>query len=156
VVEVQNSLGQWQSIEESLAGIVMAQRFKILTDEHIAKAVVTQLRKNSVFVEHVEDTIGKGTLDPDILEYAHTHGFTLLTHDERIVSHISARLDAGNDHSGIFVALNICEVLKELAILWKKLLFGMLPLKGVQPPSKMTCIIKSNISANKVLQWHFN
>ena len=83
----------------------MAQnQFKILTDEHIAGGVVQQLRKNGVTVERVEDTVGKGTPDPDVLEYAHQHGYVLLTHDEHIRRHLKVRNDAGLDHSGIFIA----------------------------------------------------
>jgi hypothetical protein len=82
------------------------QRFMIITDEQIAMAVVIQLRKQGVFVERVEDTVGKGTPDPEILEYAFAKGYTLLTHDERIVGHVTDRLDAGNNHAGVFIAPN--------------------------------------------------
>jgi hypothetical protein len=85
----------------------MAQnQFKILTDEHIAGGVVQQLRKNGVMVERVEDTVGKGTPDPDVLEYANQHGYTLLTHDESIVAHITNRLNSGSNHCGVFIAPN--------------------------------------------------
>jgi predicted nuclease of predicted toxin-antitoxin system len=82
------------------------QRFMILTDEQVAKAIVTQLRNHGVVVERVEDTVGKGTLDPELLEYAYTNGYTLLTHDERIVGHITARLETGKEHAGVFIALH--------------------------------------------------
>jgi len=83
----------------------MAQnQFMILTDEHIAGGVVQQLRKNGVKVERVEDTVGKGTPDPDVLEYAHQNGYTLLTHDERITNHVKSRTDAGLHYNGVFIA----------------------------------------------------
>jgi hypothetical protein len=85
----------------------MAQnQFRILTDEHIAGAIVQQLRNNGVDVARVEDTIGKGTPDPDVLEYAYQHGYTFLTHDEAIVAHTTSRLNSGKSHAGVFIAPN--------------------------------------------------
>ena len=83
---------------------MVQSQFRILTDEHIASGVVQQLRKNGVKVERVEDTVGKGTPDPDVLEYAYQHGYTLLTHDEALVGHTTNRLDSGKSHCGVFIA----------------------------------------------------
>ncbi|MDQ7025876.1 MAG: DUF5615 family PIN-like protein [Anaerolineae bacterium] len=83
---------------------MIENQFKILTDEHIAKAIVQQLRKNGVIVDRVEDTVGKGTPDPDLIEYAHQNNYCLLTHDEHIVSHVKNRANAGFQHSGVFIA----------------------------------------------------
>lgn len=85
----------------------MAQnQLRILTDEHIAKAIVQQLRNKGVDVDRVEDTVGKGTLDPAILEYAYDNGCTFLTHDEAIVGHTTNRLNSGKNHNGVFIAPN--------------------------------------------------
>jgi hypothetical protein len=85
----------------------MAQnQFRILTDEHIVGAIVQQLRHNGVDVARVEDTIGKGTPDPDMIQYAHENGYCLLTHDEQILGHVKNRTNEGLEHSGLFVAGN--------------------------------------------------
>ena len=78
--------------------------FKLLVDENIASVVIDQLTKKNVEVKRVSDFLPEGTPDPDMLEFAHESGYVLLTHDERITSHISSRRKEGKDHSGVFIA----------------------------------------------------
>ena len=80
--------------------------FAILTDEHIHRNIVTQLRARGMTVERVEDTVGKSTLDPKVLDYAYNNGLALLTHDESIGEHITERFNDGKGHAGVFIAPN--------------------------------------------------
>jgi predicted nuclease of predicted toxin-antitoxin system len=77
--------------------------FKILADVHIPAAVVEQLRKRGVTIETVPDLLGQDTPDPDILEYANQHGYTVLTHDKKMQKHVNDRVATGKEHCGVFI-----------------------------------------------------
>lgn len=82
----------------------MAEEFRILADENVAKAVVGQLVKNGIIAERVQNVLPESTPDPDVLEYCYQHGYALVTHDERITGHIKIRQDAGQEYCGVFIA----------------------------------------------------
>lgn len=82
---------------------MFTSKFVILTDENIGKNIVEQLRAKGVQVDRVEDVLGKGTLDPTILEYAHENGYALLTYDESILQHITDRFAENKNHHGVFI-----------------------------------------------------
>ena len=73
-------------------------------DENIAAAVIDQLAEKDVDIRRVSHVLPEGTLDPDILAYAHENGYALLTHDEHITRHIATRHREGKGHAGVFIA----------------------------------------------------
>jgi len=50
--------------------------------------------------------LGQDAQDPDILEYAFQNGYTILTHDKKIQTHINDRIAEGKNHCGVFIALD--------------------------------------------------
>ena len=78
--------------------------FKLLADENIAGAVIDQLAEKDVTIRRVSHVLPEGTLDPDILAYAHENGYALLTHDEQITRHITTRHNEGKGQGGVFIA----------------------------------------------------
>jgi predicted nuclease of predicted toxin-antitoxin system len=79
-------------------------KFHILTDENVNNAVSEQLRKRGVDATRVIDVVPAGTKDDDLLEYAYQHGYSIVTHDERIRKHVEKRLASGKEHCGVFIA----------------------------------------------------
>jgi hypothetical protein len=82
----------------------MTEALKILADENIVNAVVQQLVKNGVDAIRLIEVLAESTLDPDVLEYCHEHGFALVTHDKSIRSHLTTRTNEGKEHAGVFIA----------------------------------------------------
>ena len=77
---------------------------KLLADENIAAAVIDQLAGKGVEIRRVSHVQPQGTLDPDVLAYAHENGYALLTHDEQITRHIVTWHKDGKGHGGVFIA----------------------------------------------------
>ena len=73
-------------------------------DENIAAAVIDQLAEKDVDIRRVSHVLPEGTLDPDVLAYAHENGYALLTHDEQIIGLIATRHREGIGHAGVFIA----------------------------------------------------
>jgi predicted nuclease of predicted toxin-antitoxin system len=83
----------------------MAQNeFKILVDENMTRAITSQLNAKGVTATQVQDVLPEGTGDPEVLEYAYQNGYILLTFDEHIAKHVSARLNEAKEHCGVFIA----------------------------------------------------
>lgn len=74
-----------------------------MTDEHIPNAVVTELTKRGVHVQRLIDILEEGTPDPEVLEYANEHGYTLITADEHITGHIKSHVDKHQEYKGVFI-----------------------------------------------------
>lgn len=56
--------------------------WQFLLDENIDPKVVTSLEKESLFAEHVRDTLGQGADDEDdVLPYAREHDLVVVTSD---------------------------------------------------------------------------
>lgn len=81
------------------------QQFKILADVNIIPAVVEQLRLRGVEADRLIDLLPQNTKDPDILQFAYDNGYTIVTHDKRIPGHVNARIAAGKQYLGVFIAL---------------------------------------------------
>jgi predicted nuclease of predicted toxin-antitoxin system len=79
-------------------------KFLVLTDENISNAVAEQLKKRGVDAERVIDLLPEGTDDDALLEYAYQHGYTIVTHDERIKSHVGQRVAEGKTYCGVIIA----------------------------------------------------
>jgi hypothetical protein len=79
-------------------------KFLVLTDENISNAVAEQLKKRGVDAERVIDLLPEGTDDDALLEYAYEHGYSILTHDERIKSHVEQRVSTGKSYCGVIIA----------------------------------------------------
>jgi predicted nuclease of predicted toxin-antitoxin system len=80
--------------------------FKVLVDENMSRAITNQLIQKGVHAVQVQDILPPSTKDPELLEYAYQHGYSLATHDERITEHITERQNANKEHCGIFIAVN--------------------------------------------------
>src|SRR5690349_12212626 len=81
-------------------------KFLSLVDENMSNAVAEQLQRRGVDTIRVIDVLPTGTKDDRLQEYAYQHGYTLLTHDENIRSHIDNRPSEGKEHCGVFIAPN--------------------------------------------------
>jgi predicted nuclease of predicted toxin-antitoxin system len=104
--------------------------FKILADTNMPFAVVEQLRLRGVEAEYLIHLLPENTKDPDILEYAYENGFTIITYDKKIQSHVNERAEAGKEHPGVFIALDhlqgshgIGKIVEELG-LWHEAIAG--------------------------------
>jgi hypothetical protein len=76
-----------------------------LTDEHIHKPIVNQLRERGVDIVRVEDLGWKGEADVPLLEYAAGEGRALVTGDDDFLAHHVTWQQAGRRHTGIFYVL---------------------------------------------------
>jgi predicted nuclease of predicted toxin-antitoxin system len=83
---------------------VAQNKLLVLIDENMSNAVAEQLRKRGVDVTRVIDILPTGTKDDPLLEYAYQHGYSLVTHDQRIRKHIDKRFAAAKEHCGVFIA----------------------------------------------------
>jgi hypothetical protein len=77
--------------------------FKVMTDEHIANAIAKQLIEKGVDAVRLIDVIDEGTPDPDVLEYCHVNGYTLITLDEQIKRQVEKRVSEGESHAGVLI-----------------------------------------------------
>lgn len=80
--------------------------FKVMTDEHLANAISKQLTQKSVHTVRLIDVLPTGTPDPEVLEYCHIHGFSLITLDERMRGHAETRHMDDKEHAGVFIGTN--------------------------------------------------
>lgn len=75
---------------------------RLLLDEMYPRAIADQLRGRGHDVTSVHDAPGRGSPDPDILEYARTEGRTLVTENVRDFRPLAERLiEAGGSHGGL-------------------------------------------------------
>lgn len=81
--------------------------FKVMTDEHVANAVSEQLIQKNVEAIRLIDVLDSSTPDPEVLEYCHEHGYALITLDRGMDGHAKARVNAGSEHAGIFIAAKV-------------------------------------------------
>lgn len=110
-------------------------RFSILTDEHLPVAINNQLTKKGVENERAINVLPEGTPDPELLAYAHTNGFALLTHDEAIKQPVMDRNANGEDHTGVFIAPNHLQGVKGIGTIVNYLLELDQSIKGVAATS---------------------
>lgn len=80
-----------------------SSQFMVMTDEHLANAIVEQLIRKGVDAVRLIDHLPTGTPDPDVLEYCHEQGYALITLDEPMRGHIHARSQQSLDHAGVFI-----------------------------------------------------
>lgn len=59
---------------------------KILTDEHVPRAVATTLQSEGIETITIYDTELLGVNDPPLLDYATKNGYVILTNDQDFVS----------------------------------------------------------------------
>lgn len=83
---------------------MVMSKLKFFTDEHINKAVVTQLRRRSIKVVRCEDIGMKSKADTELLEYAALNGYALLSMDDDVTRLHTQWLREGRHHAGIFYA----------------------------------------------------
>lgn len=79
---------------------------RLLTDEHIARSLISGLRRliDEVDVVRVQDAGLRTVDDPTILQWAADHGRVLVTHDVRTVPAFAyERVAAGPPMPGVFV-----------------------------------------------------
>jgi predicted nuclease of predicted toxin-antitoxin system len=79
-------------------------KFLVLTDENMENAISEQLKKRGIDASRAIDVLPVGTKDDELLEYAFQHGYSIVTYDKNIASHIDSRLDAGKKYAGVFIA----------------------------------------------------
>lgn len=77
--------------------------FMVMTDEHLANAISQQLMEKGIQAVRLIDHLPTGTSDPEVLEYCHQHGYTLITLDEPMRGHIQTRIQQGLEHAGVFI-----------------------------------------------------
>ena len=103
----------------------MGRRY--LVDEHTTPALADQLRRRQpeLDVASVGDDVAppKGTLDPDILLWIETHGFTLITRNRKSMpEHLSQHLEAGHHIPGILTLrpkTSLGEIIEDLLLIWE-------------------------------------
>jgi hypothetical protein len=83
---------------------VAQMKLMILVDENMSKAISDQLKTHGVDASRATEHIAEGASDDDLLEYAYQNGYSLVTHDKRIQSHIDKRFEDGKEHCGVFIA----------------------------------------------------
>lgn len=98
-----------------------------LVDENTTPALADQLRRrqSGLKVANVGDDIAppKGTLDPDILLWIETHGFTLITRNRKSMpEHLLQHLEAGHHIPGILTIrpkASLGEIIEDLLLIWE-------------------------------------
>jgi len=80
-----------------------SDQLMVMTDEHLANAIVEQLMEKGITAVRLIDHLPVGTPDPEVLEYCYQHGYVLITLDEPMRGHINARIRQGLDHAGVFL-----------------------------------------------------
>ena len=90
--------------------MAQAMDFKVMTDEHITNAVSEQLISKGISAVRLIDLLPEGTPDPEVLEYCHTHGYSLITLDEPMRGHINQRTFGGKEHSAYLLGQRTCRV----------------------------------------------
>jgi predicted nuclease of predicted toxin-antitoxin system len=76
---------------------------KIFTDEHISSSIVEQLQRRNIEVLRCEDAGMKTSDDNQLLEYAATEGYVLLSMDDDVTRLHMEWLKVGKTHTGIFM-----------------------------------------------------
>jgi hypothetical protein len=75
---------------------------KLLLDEMYPRLIAEQLRGRGHDVVSVHDVPGRGSADPDVLEYARREGRTVVTENVRDFRPLGDRLiEAGESHGGL-------------------------------------------------------
>jgi len=74
--------------------VVVTWRF--LIDENLEPDLVTLLRRESIDAEHVQETVGKGTDDTAIAEYALENDLIIVTNNVSDFAH-----QPSEDHAGL-------------------------------------------------------
>lgn len=59
----------------------MADEFRFLVDEDLSPKLATALRGEGFEAEHVQETLGKGTSDSEVLPFAVKREFIVVTND---------------------------------------------------------------------------
>jgi hypothetical protein len=98
-----------------------------LIDENMTPALADQLRRRqpAVVVACVGDALAppKGTLDPEILRWLETHGFTLVTRNRKTMpKHLHQHLVQGHHIQGILTwrpNASLGEVIEDLLLIWE-------------------------------------
>jgi hypothetical protein len=103
----------------------MARRY--LIDENTTPALADQLRRRQP--ELIVACIGndgappKGTLDPDILLWIETNGFTLITRNRKSMpEHLFHHLETGHHIPGILTLrskASLGEIVEDLLLIWQ-------------------------------------
>ena len=71
-----------------------------LADEHVPSVFVNTLRSNDYHVMLVKETLGEGTSDAELLEYASENNFVLITHDKK---DFGGKQGTEIEHAGIVI-----------------------------------------------------
>lgn len=71
---------------------------ELLADENVSSRFVAALRAEGHSVERVEDVLGQGKPDDDVLEYCRQESVVLLTNDQQDFSGLDP-----DDHAGILI-----------------------------------------------------
>jgi uncharacterized protein (DUF433 family) len=79
-------------------------KLKIFTDEHVSKAIAEQLQRRDIDVLRCEDAGMKTAADSELLEYATTNNYVLLSMDDDVTRLHAEWIEAGKNHGGIFYA----------------------------------------------------
>jgi len=89
-------------------------------NEHIIDGV--QRREPAVEFIRVRDVDLEEKSDPEILQYAAENGLLVVSHDVNTMpAHARARLDAGKDMAGLFMARQfhpISPIIESLVLIW--------------------------------------
>ena len=102
-------------------------RRRYLIDENTTPALADQLRRRqpSLVVASVGDEMAppKGTLDPSILLWIETHGFTLVTLNRKSMpEHLRQHIEAGHHIPGILTwrpKASLGEIIEDLLLIWE-------------------------------------
>ena len=79
-------------------------KLKFFADEHIANAIVDQLRRREIDVLRCVDVGMEASADIKLLEYATENGFALLSMDDDVTRLHTEWVENEKDHGGIFYA----------------------------------------------------
>lgn len=97
--------------------------FMVMTDEHLANAIVQQLMAKGVNAVRLIDHLPVGTPDPDVLAYCHQHGYSLITLDKRMMGHLTARIAKGLEHGGVFIGTQDLQGSKGIGVIVNFIVF---------------------------------
>lgn len=94
--------------------------WSFLIDENLEPEVARILRKTGFDADHIQDDLGKGTEDFDILDHARSEGQIIVTNDIEDFKPILSSETAGGEHlvilhNGDVSAFEIAEALRNMA-----------------------------------------
>jgi len=98
-----------------------------LIDENITPAFADQLRRRQVNIEVIAIGNGiappKGTLDPEVLSWLETYGYSLVTRNRKSMQeHLQDFLASGHHIAGIFTLrpkATLGEIIDDLLLIWE-------------------------------------